>query len=69
MIRWFFIVWKGWKYLDFIKEKCMLIEYEIYFFNEVIYFVDYLKVKVLMMILKNKKDIKCIVIYLRGGKG
>ena len=38
-------------------------------FNEVTYIVDYLKVKALMMIPKSKKDIKRIVIYLRGGKG
>ena len=37
-------------------------------FNEVTYLVDYLKVKALMMIRKIK-DIKRIVIYLRGGKG
>ena len=47
----------------------MPIEYETHFFNEVTYLVDYLKVKALMMIPKNKKDIKRIVIYLRGGKG
>ncbi len=46
----------------------MPIEYETHFFNEVTYLVDYLKVKALMMIPKNKKDIKRIVIYLRGGK-
>lgn len=47
----------------------MPIEYETHFFNEVTYIVDYLKVKALMMIPKSKKDIKRIVIYLRGGKG
>lgn len=55
MIRRFFIVWKGAKHLDFIKEKRMPIEYETHFFNEVTYLVDYLKVKALMMIPKNKK--------------
>ena len=38
-------------------------------FEEATYQVDALKVKALMMMPKFKKDVKRIVVYLRGGKG
>ena len=53
MIRRFFIVWKGKTWILLRKSACQSNMKLI--FNEVTYLVDYLKVKALMMIPKNKK--------------
>ncbi|WP_105992488.1 alpha/beta hydrolase family protein [Staphylococcus simulans] len=53
--------------MDFIKTKRMPIDLSTHIGEEVTYLVDHLRVKGLMM--KPKKDVKRIVIYLRGGKG
>ncbi|AID42449.1 alpha/beta hydrolase family protein [Staphylococcus xylosus] len=53
--------------MDFINRKRMPIESMHHKFDEVTYRVDNIKVRGLIM--TPKKDVKRIVIYLRGGKG